>query len=73
MLRKEANLSLHDETNIYLAGADEELKSVLTKKKSDIRRDTLSAELYFSDTLPEVLVSKEIKIDDVKLQLGLRK
>lgn len=73
MLRKEANLSLHDETNIYLAGADEELKSVLTKKKSDIMRDTLSAELYFSDTLPEVLVSKEIKIDDTKLQLGLRK
>lgn len=73
MLRKEANLSLRDETNIYLVGASEELKSILTNKKADIMRDTLSAELHFVDILPEVLASKEIKIDEAKLQLGLRK
>jgi len=73
MLRKEANLSLHDETNIYLAGAAEELKSALNRKKIDIMKDTLSAELNFVESLPEVLVSKEIKIDDLKLQLGLKK
>jgi isoleucyl-tRNA synthetase len=73
MLRKEANLSLHDETNIYLVGATEELKSALNRKKIDIMKDTLSAELNFVESLPEVLASKEIKIDDLKLQLGLKK
>jgi len=73
MLRKEANLSLHDETVIYLAGAVEELRSALTKKKADIMKETLSAELNFVESLPEVLASKEIKIDDLKLQLGLKK
>jgi len=73
MLRKEANLSLHDETNIYLAGAAEELKLALAKKKVDIMKDTLSTALNFVESLPEVLVSKEIKIDDLKLQLGLKK
>ncbi len=73
MLRKEANLSLHDETSIYLVGATEELKLALAKKKADIIKDTLSTELNFAAALPEVLASKEIKIDDLKLQLGLKK
>ncbi len=73
MLRKEGNLSLNDETDIYLSGASEELKTALTKKKDDIMKDTLSSALNFVEALPEVLVSKEIKIDDVKLSLGLKK
>jgi isoleucyl-tRNA synthetase len=73
MLRKEANLSLHDETSVYLAAASDELKLALAKKKADIMKDTLSTDLNFVATLPEVLVSKEIKIDDLKMQLGLKK
>ncbi len=73
MLRKEGNLNINDETNIYVAGASEELKTTLARKKADIMKDTLSAEINFVDELPEVLVSKEIKIDEVKLILGLKK
>jgi len=73
MLRKEASLSLNDETLIYLAGAPEDFKLTLAKKKADIMKDTLSTELNFVDSLPDVLVSKEIKVDDLKLQLGLKK
>ncbi|MFZ4631911.1 MAG: isoleucine--tRNA ligase [Patescibacteria group bacterium] len=73
MLRKEGNLSLNDETDIYLVGASDELKAALTKKKADIMKDTLSSALNFVDALPEVLVSKEIKIDEAKLSLGLKK
>jgi len=73
MLRKEASLSLNDETLIYLVGAPEDFKLALAPKKADIMKDTLSTELNFVDSLPEVLVSKEIKVDDLKLQLGLKK
>lgn len=73
MLRKEANLSLHDETSVYVLGASDELKLALANKKTDIMRDTLSTELNFVATLPEVLVDKEVKIDDLKLQIGLKK
>ncbi len=73
MLRKDGNLNINDETCVYLAGASEELKNVLTKKQSDIMKDTLSIELNFVETLPEVLVSKEVKIDEAKLMLGLKK
>jgi isoleucyl-tRNA synthetase len=73
MLRKDANLSLNDKTIICLAGASLELKSALENKKADIMKDTLSSELNFVEVLPEVLVSKEIKIDEAKLQLGLKK
>ena len=73
MLRKEASLSLNDETLIYLAGAPDDFKLTLASKKADIMKDTLSSELNFVDILPEVIVSKEIKIDDLKLQLGLKK
>ncbi|MFA5131360.1 MAG: isoleucine--tRNA ligase [Patescibacteria group bacterium] len=73
MLRKEGNLNINDETNIYLVGAGEELKTALLNKKADIMKDTLSADINCVDAMPEVLVSKEIKIDDVKLSLGLIK
>jgi hypothetical protein len=64
---------LHDETVIYLAGASSELQTSIAGKQADIKRDTLSREFHFVDILPEVLASKEIKIAEEKLQLGLRK
>jgi isoleucyl-tRNA synthetase len=73
MLRKDANLSLNDETSIFLAGASEELVSTLTAKQKEITKETLSRDFNFVTELPEVLVSKEIKLEDLKLQLGLKK
>ncbi|MFA5023545.1 MAG: isoleucine--tRNA ligase [Patescibacteria group bacterium] len=73
LLRKEAGLNLADVTTVYLSGATEEIKNALSKMKADILKDTLSDELNFVDTLPSVLVEKEIKIDEAKLVLGLKK
>jgi len=73
MLRKDANLSLNDETSIFLAGASEELVSTLTANQKEIMKETLSRDFSFVTELPEVLVSKEIKIEDQKLMLGLKK
>jgi len=73
LLRKEASLSLHDETVVYLVGADEEITKTLNKFKEAILKETLSGDLKFVDTLPEVIVSKEIKINELKLNLGLKK
>lgn len=73
LLRKETNLSLGDETVIYLAGASDKLQTAISGKKADIKRDTLSSELHFVDVIPEGLASKEIKLDETKLTLGLKK
>lgn len=73
MLRKDANFSLNDETSIFLTGATEELKTVLSIKKKEIMKETLSREFNFVVDLPEVLVNKEIKIDNLKMKLGLKK
>lgn len=73
MLRKEGGLNLNDETDIYLVGANQELQAALADKKADILKDTLSASINFTDTMPEVLVSKEVKIDEEKITLGLKK
>jgi len=73
MLRKEGGLNLNDETDIYLVGANQELQATLAGKKAGILKDTLSASISFTDTMPEVLVSKEVKIDEAKITLGLKK
>lgn len=71
MLRKDANLNLQDKTTIFIAGVDQDLKLTLTAKQAEIMKDTLSVALNFVDALPEVKVSKEIKIDEAKLLLGI--
>lgn len=73
MLRKDAGLSLNDRTTVYLSGATGEVKEATEKMKSEIMKDTLSSDFIFVDSLPEVLAAKEIKITDVKIQLGLQK
>ncbi len=73
LLRKDAGLSLADRTKIYIAGANDEIKGMISQKDADIRRDTLSTGLAFVESLPEVLASKEIKVEGVTLALGLDK
>jgi len=73
LLRKDLNLSLNDHTTLYLSGGNEEINLAVTKGKADILKDTLSDELSFVAEMPEVLATKEIKIDSVILTLGLTK
>ena len=73
MLRKEANLSLHDEASVYLIGADEEISTAISRTKESILKDTLSSDIKLVENWSDILVSKEIKIADLKLQLGLKK
>ncbi|MDP2944671.1 MAG: isoleucine--tRNA ligase [bacterium] len=72
-LRKEASLSLGDRVVVYLAGASKEVKEVAEKMKVEIMRETLSDNLILTADWPKVLIEKEIKIADAKLQLGLKK
>jgi len=72
LMRKEANLSLTDKANVFVAGASGELVAVINDSKAEILRDTLSADVLLVD---EVIVTpiKEVKIDEVKVALGLEK
>jgi len=73
LLRKDANLSLGDRTKIYLSGDSEDIRAAVARGKVDVLKDTLSTDLSFVAELPEVLASKEIKIDGAVLTLGLTK
>ncbi len=72
MLRKDAGLSLQDKAKVYVAGADEVMAGDIRKLSADIARDTLasSLEIVTEITAP---FKKEIKIDGVKIELGLEK
>jgi len=72
-LRKDSGLSLGDQTQVFLQGANQEIKEVLVGMKADIMKDTLSNEVAAVDTLPEVLISKEVRVNEIKLVLGLTK
>jgi len=73
LLRKEANLSLGDQTLVYLNGANEAIQEVVAQAETIIKKDTLSSRIIISDTLPEGLVRKELKIAGSTLQLSLEK
>lgn len=73
LLRKEANLSLKDETLVYLVVPAGPIEQALSRLKEAVLKETLSSELRLVEALPAVLASKEIKLDGEKLQLGLSK
>jgi len=73
MLRKDADLSIGDTASVEIAGASEETLAVITKFKDELMSDTLSSDINVVDALSEVLISKEVKIDGVKVSLGLVK
>jgi len=72
MLRKDAGLNLQDQAAIYIAGANEILAADIKKMSADILRDTLSSSLEIVSEI-ETELKKEIKIDDIKIELGIKK
>jgi len=72
LMRKEANLSLSDKTNVYIVGANNELAEVVNNMKAEILRETLSADLILAveNKAPN---QKEVKIGEEKIILGLEK
>jgi len=73
MLRKDANLSLGDEAAVYLICEEAELREVVLKMEEDIKRDTLSQSISFTEKMPEILISKSVKVNELALQIGLKK
>jgi isoleucyl-tRNA synthetase len=73
LLRKEANLSLNDRAQVYITGADGGLKMLLENLKTAIKKDTLSEEIILAAEMPETIAVNEVKIDEVKLLIGLIK
>ena len=72
-LRKDAELTLADTVIISISGADAEIKAVIAEKMEALQKDTLSREIRLVDVPPAGTISKEVKIDDIKLILGLEK
>lgn len=72
MLRKDAGLSLQDKATISISGAPVEMAKDIEKIKADILRDTLSSALEIVSEI-KAAFKKEIKVDGVKLELGIEK
>ena len=73
LLRKEANLSLGDQTSVYLSGANAAVREAVAQAEEAIKKDTLSHQLIITEDLPELLIRKEVKIAESTVQLGLNK
>ncbi|MFA6529404.1 MAG: isoleucine--tRNA ligase [Patescibacteria group bacterium] len=72
MLRKDAGLNLQDKAAIYIAGAEATIAEDIKKMSADIQRDTLSSSLEIVSEI-KAEFRKEIKVDGVKLELGIKK
>jgi len=69
-LRKDLNLTLSDVAQVLVAGASAEIIEVITERKEDIMKDTLSSSLDIQETIPN---GKEVKIDDCKFTITLER
>ncbi len=69
-LRKDLNLTLSDVAAVSVCGADELISETLKEKNEDIKKDTLSSSL---ELVNEQIEGKEVKIDDCKFILALKK
>lgn len=72
MLRKDAGLNLQDKATIYIAGAEAAMAADIKKMSADILRDTLSSSLEIVSEI-KAPFTKEIKVDGIKLELGIEK
>jgi isoleucyl-tRNA synthetase len=69
-LRKDLNLTLSDVATVLVIGADELISETLLEKNDEIKKDTLNSSI---ETSTEQLAGKEVKIDDCKFILVLKK
>jgi hypothetical protein len=54
-------------------GADGEIKTILENLLDAIKKDTLSEEITFAADMPEAAAVNELKVDEVKILIGLVK
>ena len=73
MSRKDNGFTLSDSAIIYFSGLSEELKEALELKKEEIKNETLSVNIELVEALEEGLISKEVKIDDCKFLIAIKK
>lgn len=73
MNRKDNGFTLQDTAIIYFSGLSSELKEALEAKKDEIKNETLSAEIEIVESFDEALTEKEIKIDDCKFKIAIKK
>ncbi len=72
-LRKDADLTLTDTVIISVYGASDEIKQVIAEKGESLKKETLSQDIRLLNEPLAAAISKEVKIDDLKLTLCLEK
>ncbi|MFZ2310746.1 MAG: isoleucine--tRNA ligase [Patescibacteria group bacterium] len=70
-LRKDLALTLADTAIVSISGANEEIVEVIKEKGEDIKKDTLSSALEIVGE--KIENSKEVKIDDCKFNIFLKR
>lgn len=73
MSRKDNGFTLSDTALIYFSSLSDELKDVLALKSEEIKSETLSSEIKNVEIFEEGMVVKEVKIDDCKFLIAIKK
>jgi len=73
MLRKDSALSVNDRADVYIGGADEEVKEMIASVGEEIKKDTLCDGLAAVNDLPETDNQKEVSLNNGKVLLGIKK
>ena len=71
-LRKDAGLTIQDKAVVYWESDDQMIKDVFSKMANEIMRDTLSTKIN-EGMVGDVDIQKEVKVNDTKLILGVKK
>ncbi len=71
LMRKDLNLSINDMAQVTIDSSDDFIKKIVDKFGDDIKKETLSSEIIFSNILEEN--GKKIKIDDKELLIAVGK
>ncbi|MEI7451727.1 MAG: isoleucine--tRNA ligase [Candidatus Falkowbacteria bacterium] len=73
LARKDLNLSIGDRADLYLAQVSEEVQELINKLGDEVKADTLCDNINVVTEIPADLESREVKLGEGKILLGLKK
>lgn len=71
-LRKEVSLTPKDEVIVYINNVNNNFVQLINNNIESLKKDVLAKEFIFESVGDDLLISKEVKINDISLIIGLK-
>ncbi len=72
-LRKEVSLTPKDEVIVYINNVNNNFVQLIKDNLESLKKDVLAKEFIFEESHNDLIISKEVKINDFSLTISLRK